>query len=300
MEEQYKQQVALLLKVLPEVGKEKGFALHGGTAINLFVRNMPRLSVDIDLTYVWIEERETSLNKIESLLQNIKANIEAVVPHVHVTHQKEAAKLLIAAQGAQIKLEVNLTNRGLWGEPMSLLLCDKAQEEFDAFCAITTVSKGQLFGGKICAGLDRQHPRDLFDIKYLLKNEGFSDEIKAGLILSLLSSDRPVHELLQPNFQDQRTAMNNQFMGMTSENFSYDEYEEVRLNLVSTILDGLTDSDKDFLLSFNNLQPNWDIYNFENFPSIRWKMQNLERLKEMNTEKFDNQLKTLKKLLYGE
>lgn len=52
MEEAYKKQVSLLLDVLPEVAKENCFALHGGTAINLFVRSMPRLSVDIDLTYV--------------------------------------------------------------------------------------------------------------------------------------------------------------------------------------------------------------------------------------------------------
>lgn len=49
MDKVYKSQVKLLLDVLPLVSKEPCFALHGGTAINLFIRNMPRLSVDIDL-----------------------------------------------------------------------------------------------------------------------------------------------------------------------------------------------------------------------------------------------------------
>lgn len=64
IEQKYKRQVNLLLKVLPEVSKESNVALHGGTAINLFVRNMPRLSVDIDLTYIPIESRKISLEKI--------------------------------------------------------------------------------------------------------------------------------------------------------------------------------------------------------------------------------------------
>ena len=161
----YKNQVGLLLNVLPEVGKEKCFALHGGTAINLFIRDMPRLSVDIDLTYVWIEDRATSLQKIAAALGRIKAHVEAIIPQVRVTHNEQSAKLVIATQNAQIKLEVNLTNRGLWQTPQPLLLCEKAQQEFDVFCATTVVSTGQLYGGKICAALDRQHPRDLFDVK---------------------------------------------------------------------------------------------------------------------------------------
>ncbi len=46
----YRKQVELLVRTIPNVAEEKCFALKGGTAINLFIRNMPRLSVDIDLT----------------------------------------------------------------------------------------------------------------------------------------------------------------------------------------------------------------------------------------------------------
>jgi len=73
MKKTYRQQVSLLLSVLPEVAKERCFALHGGTAINLFIRNMPRLSVDIDLTYLPIENREPSLKNIAEALQRNKS-----------------------------------------------------------------------------------------------------------------------------------------------------------------------------------------------------------------------------------
>lgn len=72
----YRKQVELLIQVLPEVAKEPKFALHGGTAINLFVRNMPRLSVDIDLTYIPIQNRQDSLNGIKKTLEEIKSRIK--------------------------------------------------------------------------------------------------------------------------------------------------------------------------------------------------------------------------------
>lgn len=70
MNSHYKNQVALLLSILPEVAKEKDLAVHGGTAINLFVRNMPRLSVDIDLTYIPVRDRTTSLLAIRNFKYN--------------------------------------------------------------------------------------------------------------------------------------------------------------------------------------------------------------------------------------
>lgn len=186
----YKKQVALLLSVLPEVAKEKSFALHGGTAINLFIREMPRLSVDIDLTYIPIEDRETTLANIGTALAEIKTRIEKVVPDVRVIDRSERGKLQISQAGTVIKLEVNLVGRGTLADPVELPLCLRAQEEFEAFCSIQTVSFEQLYGGKICAALDRQHPRDIFDVKYLLEMEGFSQKIKKGFFLCLLGSDR--------------------------------------------------------------------------------------------------------------
>ncbi len=55
---------------------------------------------------------------------------------------------------------------------------------------------------EICAALDRQHPRDLFDVKLLLDNEGITDKIRTAFIVYLISHNRPMNELLNPTFQD--------------------------------------------------------------------------------------------------
>jgi predicted nucleotidyltransferase component of viral defense system len=297
MEKIYKDQVVLLLTVLPEVAKEKCFALHGGTAINLFVRDLPRLSVDIDLTYLPIENRETSLTHIAEALERIKLNIEKVIRGVRITPRLSAGKLQISTGKVDIKIEVNLVNRGCISDPVEMILCDKAQTEFDAFCSIPVVPIGQLFGGKIVAALDRQHPRDLFDIKSLLETEGFTEKIKEGFLLCLLCSDRPINEIITPNFQDQRSALSNQFAGMTDESFHYEAYEQVRTKLVQTIHENLTEQDKEFLLSFKDTAPDWNIHDFQKFPSIQWKLQNLKKLKESNPDKHKIQIEELRRKL---
>ncbi|UBZ15261.1 nucleotidyl transferase AbiEii/AbiGii toxin family protein [Flagellimonas marinaquae] len=294
----YKQQVSLLLQVLPEVAKEPDFALHGGTAINLFVRDMPRLSVDIDLTYIPIEDRKTSFRNIIDGLDHIKTKLEKILPEATITLKKETLKLQVTTVNAQIKLEVNQINRGVIDKTVTLPLCEKTQEEFDAFCAVPVVPLGQLYGGKICAALDRQHPRDLFDVKYLLENEGFTDEIKKGFLLFLLSSNRPLHEMLHPNFIDQRKTLLNQFEGMSPEPFTYGDFEKIRKELTKEIHQNLTAEDKEFLLGFGQGTPNWDIYDFERFPAVQWKLQNLINLKNRNPKKHGSFVISLKKVLY--
>ena len=294
MEKVFKQQVSLLLNVLPEIAKENCFALHGGTAINLFIRNMPRLSVDIDLTYLAIEDRETSLKHITAALQRIRSSILKVIPTASVNPGADNGKLLVSANGVMVKIEVSLINRGILQEPNERVLCEKAQNSFDAYCLMPVVPIGQLFGGKIVAALDRQHPRDLFDVKYMLENEGFTSQIKEGFIFFLLCSERPLHELLSPNFKDQRSAHENQFLGMTEEPFDYDDFESTREKLVQVVNQGLTQRDKAFLLSVTELNPDWSVYNFQKFPSVLWKMQNLRKLRDDNPEKYKGYLEILK------
>jgi len=293
----YKNQVQLLLEVLPEVAKEDCFAMHGGTAINLFVRDLPRLSIDIDLTYVHIAERKESLEEINKALLRIKLRIENSRPSIRIEHKANICKLRISRQGILIKIETNMVGRGLIGEPKKVQLCELAQEEFDAFCVMPIVPLGQLYGGKICAALDRQHPRDLFDIKLLLDNEGLSEQIKRGFIFCLLCSTRPMHELLQPNLIDQRTTFEQQFEGMSTIDFSYDDFESTRNILTQEIAKSLNKKDKEFLLGFNNLEPDWSEYGFQDFPSVKWKLINLEKLKRENPDKFELQLTKLSNVL---
>jgi len=281
----YHKQVALLISVIPEIALEPRFALHGGTAINLFDRDMPRLSVDIDLTYIPIEDRETSFTNISVALTNIKSSIEKRLQGSSVEHKVELHKLLVSYNDAMIKIEVSQIVRGTLGAVTEKILCKKAQEKFDTFCSINVVPKGQLYGGKVCAAMDRQHPRDIFDVKQLLQREGFTQEIKEGFLFRLLSSDRSIQDLLFPNLQDQRLAMTNQFAGMSEEQFTYEEYEFVRETMVKTVQASITEADKLFILGFKDVIPNWAIYSFEKYPSIKWKLQNLEKIITTNPAK---------------
>lgn len=293
----YDRQAALLISVIPEIAVDSRFALHGGTAINLFVRNMPRLSVDIDLTYVPIEDRETSFKNITQGLQEISSRITKRLPGVKIEHKTNTHKLLVANNAAIIKVEVSQIVRGVLSELEEKPLCEKAQELFDAFCVIKTVPHGQLYGGKVCAGMARQHPRDIFDVKHLLASEGITQAVKEGFLFRLLSSERAIQDVLFPNRLDQRKAMDNEFSGMTEEPFTYEEYEEVRENMIQAVLQSITKEDKAFILGVKNAEPDWSAYPFGDYPSIIWKQHNLQKLKQNNPAKHKERYDALKRKL---
>jgi predicted nucleotidyltransferase component of viral defense system len=200
-------------------------------AINLFIRDMPRFSVDIDLTYLPIEGRETSLNNISDALERIGASTLTILPEAKISLRSDISRLLIAHLGWQVKLEVNQINRGALPTPEVLTPCDKSQIQFDEFCAIQLIEKGQHYGGKICAALDRQHPRNLFNVKYFLQNSEFSAHHKEGLLLAVVSSNQPIERLLFPHLLDQKEAFSNQFSGMINEPFNYFDFATARENL---------------------------------------------------------------------
>ncbi len=297
----YKAQVDLLLQVLPYVAKEEIFALKGGTAINLFVRDMPRLSVDIDLTYLPIDSRTDALQNIQDGLNKIKSNIEKNISKVKIhtvpLNNSTDVKLNCQSNNAQIKIEVNTITRGNVFPTQLLQVTDLVQNEFEKFAAINIVSMGELYGGKICAAIDRQHPRDIFDVKLLLENEGFTDEIWQGFKIGLISHYKPVSELIAPVLKNQKSAFDNQFSGMTSIPFTYDDYLNTRETLISTITQKLTEDDKQFLLSFENGEPNWDLFPvpvLKDLPAIKWKLLNIGKLRKANPKKHKQMINDLK------
>ena len=300
----YRAQVDLLLRILPHVAKENSLALKGGTAINLFVRDMPRFSVDIDLTYLPFDSRETALSNISAALVRIKSDIERTIPGIQVTTVQlqstdNEVKLLCRLGGAVIKIEVNTTMRGHLWSTRELQLAKTAQKEFGKFAAIHVVSDAELFGGKICAALDRQHPRDLFDVRQLFAAGGITEEIRRGFLVALLSHSRPLHEMLRPTFADQRRPFETQFAGMTLVPFDYDEFEETRERLVREILAVLTPEERAFLLSFKSGEPEWSLLplvDLQRLPAIQWKLDNIRKLKQ-NTKKHAVQLAALAEAL---
>lgn len=164
MRDKYKKQVALLIRIMPSVYRIKEFAVHGGTAINLFHKNLPRYSVDIDLTYIPIQDRITSLCTINERLLEVKRNVERTIPGIVVVPKPNVWKLLCTLGDATVKIEVNGTKRGIIGDTVDMSLCAKAKDEFNMGCKARTVSFTQLYGGKITAALSRQHPRDLLTV----------------------------------------------------------------------------------------------------------------------------------------
>jgi hypothetical protein len=190
--------------------------------------------------------------------------------------------------------------RGYLQEPRLMQVVESVQEEFELFAATKVVSRGELYGGKICAALDRQHPRDLFDIHDLFEHGGITEEIRLGFIAALLSHNRPIHEMLKPNFQDQRAAFEAQFAGMTDDSFSYSDFEATRMHLVEEINRILTDDDRKFLFSFKAGEPQWGLYPIEGLQemsAVQWKLLNIKRLLSKDETKHGEQLELLRKCL---
>ena len=294
MNNEYARKVEILLRMIPLVTEEGVFAVHGGSAINLFVRNLPRYSVDIDLTYIPLEDRTSSLAHINEHLSNIAAKAQKTFRGMHIVPKPDICKLLCEYQGRQIKIEVNQTKRGIvGGDVVRMPVCDKAQEEFGLYCETDIVPLTQLYGGKIAAALSRQHPRDLFDVKYM---EYPIEKTREGLLFCLLGSDRPIHESFAPSLIDQRDALANQFEGMTDIPFIYEEFEQTRAKLIADVNALMTQDDKAFLLSFESAEPDWNKFEFgyfQDYPSVKWKLQNLLRLSSTNPDKMKSEVKKL-------
>jgi predicted nucleotidyltransferase component of viral defense system len=300
MEPVFQKQVTLLLRVLPDLAKDRRFALHGGTAINLFFQEMPRLSVDIDLTWIPYGERENDLKQICDSLLSVSTRIRKTIPGIQIREpftENEDLKLFCRWGETTIKIEVNTINRGVISPPVMRPLCITAQKHFDSYCEIQIGPFNQLYGGKIVAALDRQHPRDLFDCMKLLESTYDTDKLKMGFLFCLLSSKRPIHEILDPRLLDHRSTLLSQFRGMTDVDFPYEVYEEVRTALKHQILKLLNLDDKIFLMSFAAGDPDWHLHSWSGFPGIMWKLLNINLLKKNNPDKFKEHLQKLSKIL---
>lgn len=284
----YKDKVRLLLRILPIVVDEECFAVHGGTAINLFVNDLLRLSVDIDLTYITLEDRTSSLTHINEALMRISSRTKELLKDVRVVPRLDICKLTCEYHGCQVKIEVNQTKRGIvGGEPVMMPLCSKAQDMFEMEVEARIVPMTQLYGGKIAAALSRQHPRDMFDVNYMSMS---LTDVKYGFIFCLLGSDRPIQESFAPTLIDQKDAMEKQFAGMSDVAFTYEDYETTRLKLINDVRHFLTEEDKRFLVSFEQGIPVWDessYVEFADYPSVKWKLLNLNKLKKSNPKKLE-------------
>jgi len=283
--ELYRRQAALLIKAVPLVAAETCFALKGGSAINLFVRDMPRLSVDLDLTYLPVADRAASLKEIDAAMRRIARTIGHGIPGARVSPSRLkgencVTKLLLQADGVQIKVEVTPVLRGCVYEPSTRSVSTRVEDQF-GFAEIQVVSFPDLYAGKIVAALDRQHPRDLFDVRDLLANEGINDELRKAFVVYLLSHNRPMAEVLAPVRLDIAAEFARGFAGMTETPVTLAELLQAREDVIASIVGNMPADHRRFLISIKRGEPDWvllDLPGAEALPAVRWRLENLARL----------------------
>jgi len=278
----YYKQVTLLIRALTFVAKENCFALKDGTAINLFVHNFPRLSVDIDLAYLPLEDRTEALKNLKAALRRIEDSInqEPDLSAILQDNRPDEMRIIIQSSQAQVKIEVSPVARGTLHPPIELSVVESVEDEF-GFASIQVVSMADLYGGKLCAALDRQHPRDLFDVKILLDTQDFNRDIFDGFITYLLSHNRPISEIMCPRWKDITGIYETEFQGMTFKSVSIEELEAVPEKMMSTLKSHFTQRDFDFLKSVKEGTPNWSLApneNIQNLPAVKWKLMNIQKI----------------------
>lgn len=298
IEDKYKNQVKLLLQVLPYFMREKRFALKGGTAINLFYHNLPRLSVDIDLTYLPIESRAASFAHIDEAFEKIIKDLAIRFPTLRIqrviTNEGNIKQIIFREFKAAIKVEINHILRGVIHEGQTLDLCAQAQDTFGSFVKVLCLSREDLYAGKLCAALDRQHPRDLFDLKIFLESSTLDTPLRKSFLVYLISNNRPISELLNPNRLDMKSLYENEFKGMALSEVTYAELEETRENVIHQLDHKLTDQEREFLITFKSREPNWDLLGLqgiEHFPAIKWKLHNLQKMDPHKHQRATEELK---------
>ena len=298
----YFRQVELLLALMPLVGREHCFALKGGSAINLFVRDLPRLSVDLDLTYVPVKARAQSLAEMDAALVRMAGSIGRTLPGVEIQYGAgrpgERTKLLVKRGGIGVKVETSPVLRGAVGQPAIRGVCPVIEAQF-GYVEMPLLHPHDLYAGKLCAALDRQHPRDLFDVKLLLENEGVTDDLMPVFVVYLISGNRPLAEMLAPQFQPLETVFETQFKGMTLQPVHVAELEETRRALVELICKRLTNAQRQFLLSFKKGEPEWSLLplpGVAQLPAVHWKLVNIGR---MSKSKHAAAVEKLNQVLFG-
>lgn len=300
----YLESARLLTRVAPLVLVDDTFALKGGTAINLFLRDMPRLSVDLDLLFPdYTVPREQALARINEALRESASRLQKQgfqIRSAVASADSSETKLLVRRGAIEVKIEVNFVMRGTVLPVRRATLAPSAREILQAEIEIPVASLEDIYGGKLVAAMDRQHPRDLFDVQQLFEHEGITDGIRRAFVVYLASHNRPLHEVLFPLSRDIRRDFEHSFTGMTTEPVQFDALLAVRERMMRELQQGLSANERRFLLSLAAAEPEWpllDVAHLEHLPGLRWKLQNLERLRKSNARKFAQQQERLADLL---
>ncbi len=303
MDKAYADTVRLLLTAAPDVFANDIFAMKGGTAINLFVQDMPRLSVDIDVVYVpWQTPREQALKAIGDELDAIARRLgrSGLTTRKITSREIGDTKLLIENAEVQVKVEVNVVFRGTVLPVARYPLSPKTADLFSVALELPVLAPAELYGSKLVAAMDRQHPRDLFDVLKMFESGGLSDAAVECFVTYLAGHHRPTHEVLFGKEKDVAHEYHQHFVGMTTEPVSLDVLLAIRAKLREELPRRLTVKHKRFLSGLARAQPDWALlqcpHAFE-LPALRWKLDNIKIFSRRRPADFENQAATLEALL---
>ncbi len=299
----YYEQLRLLVQLLPFLREEECFALKGGTAINLFYRDLPRYSIDIDLTYLPGETYARAQRSMGAALGRIADALSQGSPSYPVTRGRGKAggaidTLMVGGAGAQVKIEVNPVLRGTLHPVREMRVQPSVSAEF-GFAEMNVLAFDDVYAGKLVAALDRQHPRDLFDVKLLLEQEGISDTLFRTFIVYLVGHHGSIPDVLDPLGKkvDFEGLYRGQFEGMTAKPMALKVLLKTRERLAGEVRSRLDNSLKRFLLSVQRGKPEWDLLKVNgaaDLPAVKWRMQNLEK---MTPQAMNSELSRLEKIL---
>jgi hypothetical protein len=285
MNQEYIDTVRLLLDVAPAVFKPPRFAMKGGTALNLFVQDMPRLSVDIDVVFTdHALDREAALQAISADLTTVKSAIaamghRAVLP---MTKSGDDVKLLVEGGMSRVKIEVNFVFRGTVLPVARKPLVQAAQDLLTTELVVPVLETAELYGSKLVAAMDRQHPRDIFDVMRMLDKFGWQSSFVDCFVAYLAGHNRPMHEVLFPTTLPLEPAFTREFTGMTREPIALETLQRIQKQVIAELPRMLTASHRAFLLSLARAEPAWDLLPFKHLqqlPALQWKLLNLQKLK---------------------
>ncbi len=301
MEKFYVDTVRLMLEVAPEVFASGRVAMKGGTALNFFVQDLPRLSVDIDVVFVPHQTpRDTALAEIANELSALQTRINRRGIRAELASSKtgDETKLFVRRDRIEVKIEINHVFRGTLLPVETRSLTKTASDLFTTALAVPTLAVAELYGSKLVAAMDRQHPRDLFDVHGMFQRFGLTPDIVECFVGYIAGHNRPVHEVLGSRDIDLARPFDNEFAGMERLPVSLRALEEARIRLRRELAVALTADHKRFLIGLVAGQPPWEAMqcrHLAELPAIQWKLQNLARLKRTNAVKFQAQADELQR-----
>jgi len=295
---------ALLVRIVPRVFATDRLALKGGTAINLYLDDAPRLSVDLDLVFTQLGlPREEALAAINDEMRRI---VDALSADGLTAIPAAAADLgetgvVVADGSAQVKVETNVVFRGTLLTPDLRSLSVGAAEWLRAEASATVVNRAEVFAGKFVAALDRQHPRDLYDVWRFYERGCAEPEMLSAFVVYLCGHNRPPHEVLdKPEHllvEDYERALVGMIRGEVP---TLESLLASRARLRADIVQGISESDRAFLSGFFNCEPDWSLLPYPHaneLPALVWKQHNLEILRAKRPDEFTRQNALLAQLL---